>query len=123
MQKATILLLALWVAGLTGCSTLRDTSATPQTVRRLAAMDYPASSPHGPDLDLLLIRSGGQLRIVNRTATSYGGMQLWLNRQYVADIGSIQIGTDNLRDLTEDAKRYPANVIFGTPPQPLENLR
>ncbi len=24
--------------------------------------------------------------------------------------------TDNLRDLTEDAKRYPANVIFGAPP-------
>jgi ABC-type transporter Mla subunit MlaD len=29
--------------------------------------------------------------------------------------------TDNLRDLTEDAKRYPANVIFGGPPQPPES--
>jgi hypothetical protein len=29
--------------------------------------------------------------------------------------------TDNLRDLTEDAKRYPANVIFGGPPKPLES--
>ncbi len=28
--------------------------------------------------------------------------------------------TDNLRDLTEDAKRYPANVLFGRPPPPLE---
>lgn len=28
--------------------------------------------------------------------------------------------TDNLRDLTEDTKRYPANVIFGSPPAPLE---
>ena len=28
--------------------------------------------------------------------------------------------TDNLRDLTEDAKRYPANVILGAPPRPLE---
>jgi len=28
--------------------------------------------------------------------------------------------TDNLRDLTEDAKRYPANVLFGAPPVPLE---
>jgi ABC-type transporter Mla subunit MlaD len=28
--------------------------------------------------------------------------------------------TDNLRDLTEDAKRYPANVIFGGPPRPPE---
>ncbi len=28
--------------------------------------------------------------------------------------------TDNLRDLTADTKRYPANVIFGAPPPPLE---
>ena len=28
--------------------------------------------------------------------------------------------TDNLRDLTEDAKRYPANVLFGGPPRPPE---
>ena len=28
--------------------------------------------------------------------------------------------TDNLRDLTEETKRYPANVIFGSPPPPLE---
>ncbi|MEO8752533.1 MAG: MlaD family protein [Casimicrobiaceae bacterium] len=28
--------------------------------------------------------------------------------------------TDNLRDLTEETKRYPASVIFGSPPPPLE---
>jgi paraquat-inducible protein B len=31
--------------------------------------------------------------------------------------------TDNLRDLTEDAKRYPANVFLGEPPRPLEGKR
>jgi ABC-type transporter Mla subunit MlaD len=32
--------------------------------------------------------------------------------------------TDNLRDLTEDAKRYPSNVLFGAPPiPPLERNR
>ena len=31
--------------------------------------------------------------------------------------------TDNLRDLTEDAKRYPANIIFGGPPSPPERVR
>ena len=31
--------------------------------------------------------------------------------------------TDNLRDLTEDAKRYPANIIFGEPPSPPERAR
>jgi len=29
--------------------------------------------------------------------------------------------TDNLRDLTEDAKRYPANVFLGAPPLPIES--
>ncbi len=29
--------------------------------------------------------------------------------------------TDNLRDLTEDAKRYPANVLLGAPPPPPES--
>jgi ABC-type transporter Mla subunit MlaD len=28
--------------------------------------------------------------------------------------------SDNLRDLTEDAKRYPSSLIFGAPPRPLE---
>jgi ABC-type transporter Mla subunit MlaD len=28
--------------------------------------------------------------------------------------------TDNLRDITEETKRYPASVIFGGPPAPLE---
>jgi ABC-type transporter Mla subunit MlaD len=31
--------------------------------------------------------------------------------------------TDNLRDLTEDAKRYPANVILGEPPPKPERAR
>ena len=31
--------------------------------------------------------------------------------------------TDNLRDLSEDAKRYPANVLFGAPPRPLERAK
>ena len=28
--------------------------------------------------------------------------------------------TDNLRDLTEEARRYPSNLLFGAPPRPLE---
>ncbi len=31
--------------------------------------------------------------------------------------------TDNLRDLTEDSKRYPAHMIFGEPPKPPERIR
>ena len=31
--------------------------------------------------------------------------------------------TDNLRDLSEDTKRYPARVIFGAPPPPPERVK
>ena len=31
--------------------------------------------------------------------------------------------SDNLRDLTEDAKRYPSGVIFGAPPRPVERTQ
>jgi ABC-type transporter Mla subunit MlaD len=37
-----------------------------------------------------------------------------------ATIDNLRRITDNLRDLTEDAKRYPSNLLFGQPPAPLE---
>jgi len=36
-----------------------------------------------------------------------------------ATLENLRSITDNLRDLTEDAKRYPSNVLFGAPPTPL----
>ena len=35
-------------------------------------------------------------------------------------IDNLRLITDNLRDLTEETKRYPASVLFGGPPPPLE---
>ena len=113
-QAAACLLLALFAFGSIGCSTLRDTTAPPQTVKRLAALDYPEDAPHGPDLDVLLVRSSGQVRLVNRTATSYAGMQLWLNRQYVRDSGTVKIGTDNLRELTDFINYHEEPYPVGT---------
>jgi paraquat-inducible protein B/uncharacterized coiled-coil protein SlyX len=40
-----------------------------------------------------------------------------------ATIENLRQITDNLRDLTEDVKRYPGNVIFGAPPRPLERSK
>ena len=40
-----------------------------------------------------------------------------------ATIENLRQITDNLRELTEDTKRYPANVIFGEPPRPLERAK
>ena len=40
-----------------------------------------------------------------------------------ATIENLRQITDNLRDLTEDAKRYPSNVLFGAPPPPQPRLQ
>ncbi|MEM6259360.1 MAG: hypothetical protein AAGI37_13835 [Planctomycetota bacterium] len=114
MQNTIALLMLMLGLMTTGCSAIRDTTAPPQTVKRLAALDYPENAPHGPDLDVLLVRSGGQVRIVNRTPNTYGGMQLWLNRQYVRDSGTIQIGTGNLRLLTDFINLYEEPYPVGT---------
>lgn len=113
-MSGPLLLLLLSVLLAAGCSTLRDTSASPQTVDRLAKLDYPEDAAHGPDLDILLVRSGGQVRLVNRTAYNYAGMQLWLNRQWVADSGTVVIGTDNLRELTDFINRFKEPYPVGT---------
>lgn len=111
---ATLALIVLAGLPLLGCSATRDATAPPQTIKRLAALDYPENAPHGPDLDILLIRSGEQVRLVNRTPAPYAGMQLWLNRQYVGDSGNIQIGTDNLLLLTDFINLYQEPYPVGT---------
>jgi paraquat-inducible protein B len=40
-----------------------------------------------------------------------------------ATIDNLRQITDNLRELSEDTKRYPANVFLGEPPRPLERAR
>ena len=107
-------LLILCIAAASGCSVYREATATPQSIKRLAALDYPAEAPHGPDIDILLVRDGNELRLVNRTATPYSGMQLWLNRQWVRDIGTVQIGTENVRTLTDFINLYEEPYPVGT---------
>lgn len=108
------LLLALALLTGTGCSTFRDATAAPDQVDRLAAMDYPRDAPYGPDLDILVVRSNADIRLVNRTAHSYSGMVLWLNQQYAARAGSLRIGTDNLRTLTDFINRHREPYPVGT---------
>ena len=110
--SAALLVLVL-IAG-AGCSTYRDLTASPQAAQRLAALDYPAEAPYGPDLDVLVIRSDADIRLVNRTARNYSAMQLWLNQQWVADSGLIQIGTDNTRLLTDFVNRLEEPYPVGT---------
>jgi ABC-type transporter Mla subunit MlaD len=55
-------------------------------------------------------------RTLGRLDRLFGGREADL----AATLENLHQITDNLRDLTEDAKRYPANVLFGAPPRPLE---
>ncbi|MET0204190.1 MAG: MlaD family protein [Casimicrobiaceae bacterium] len=55
-------------------------------------------------------------RTLTRLDRIFGGGETDLTRT----IENLRQITDNLRDLTEDVKRYPGNVIFGAPPRPLE---
>ena len=55
-------------------------------------------------------------RTLTRLDRIFGGGESDLTRT----IENLRQITDNLRDLTEDVKRYPGNVIFGAPPRPLE---
>ena len=65
-------------------------------------------------------RIGSSVAHMERTLTRldriFGGGEADLT----TTIENLRQITDNLRDLTEDAKRYPSNVIFGAPPRPLE---
>jgi paraquat-inducible protein B len=55
-------------------------------------------------------------RTMSRLDRIFGGGEADL----ATTIDNLRQITDNLRDLTEETKRYPANVIFGAPPPPLE---
>jgi paraquat-inducible protein B len=55
-------------------------------------------------------------RTMNRVDRIVGGGEADL----ATTIENLRHISDNLRDLTEEAKRYPANLIFGAPPPPLE---
>ncbi|MFI4861456.1 MAG: hypothetical protein ACIAXF_12345 [Phycisphaerales bacterium JB063] len=113
-RLSAALLLALAPLACVGCSTYRETTASVDEVSRLAALDYPADVPYGPDLDILLVRSNADIRLVNRTPHNYNGMVLWLNQQYAAQAGSIRIGTDNVRTLTDFINRHREPYPVGT---------
>ena len=54
-------------------------------------------------------------RSLSRVDRILGGSEQDLS----STLSNLRAITDNLRDLSEDAKRYPSNLLFGEPPQPL----
>ena len=78
---------------LTGCKKEQPVLDDP-TATALSALRYPGKSEYGPDLDIVVVREGSAIRLTNRTARSYQGMQLWLNQQYVQQANLIAIGSN-----------------------------
>jgi len=84
----------------------------PQNVDPLSKMRFPKAAQIGDDWDIIILRDGASIELVNRTASSYRDLYLWLNRRYVSQIELIQIGTDNRVQLSQfiDQHRQPFPV-------------
>ncbi len=110
-------LLPLFIIGLlslTGCSTWNISALEPEQVTQLAATPYPESAPLGDDLDILVVTHGRSLQLVNRTPRSYNNIQLWLNQQFVGNVETIAIGTDNSVNLLHFINRYHETYPAGS---------
>ena len=62
----------------------------------LSLIVYPKDTETGEDLDIVALKRGNRLTIVNRTPRAYHDLQIWLNQQYVGKIDHLAIGTDNV---------------------------
>jgi hypothetical protein len=93
MRYALVVGLLVIVGPLGGCAALFGPKADPKLAAELSKLAYPKDAPLGPDLDVLVVRTGGALELVNRTPSTYRNMQVWLNQQYVARIDAVQIGS------------------------------
>ena len=83
-----------------------DDRASAEQVAELRQLRYPAAAEIGDDLDILVARDGSRIELANRTPRSYQGMQLWLNRQYVALPPTIGIGAGNSVTLRAFVNRH-----------------
>ena len=87
----------------------------PQTYRaELSDLPYPAEAPYASNPDILVVREGTNLRVVNRTPAAYNNMQLWLNQFYVYNNPQINIGANNMIALPLFINRYEQSYPVGT---------
>jgi hypothetical protein len=106
----------LMLLGLSACGFFVPRQPDPKLAGELAQLVYPADAALGNDLDIVVIRNGGHIELVNRTATVPGPSELWLNQQYVGAVKSIPIGRGNQFDLVkfinEHGEAYPIGAVL-----------
>lgn len=96
-RVATALCVLLLLSACTARTAVMDAAATPP---------YPQQAAQGPDLDIVVVRHGDNIRLVNRTPRTYDNMELWLNQTYVRPIDHVAIGQDNVIALPEFINAY-----------------
>lgn len=90
--------------------------ADPDAAERVAPQPYPMGMPIAEPKDIVVVRTGRTIRLLNRTAESYDNATLWLNYQYGARIPSIPIGASSLINLdafvNQHGEAYPTGWIL-----------
>lgn len=86
---------------------------TDERAIKLAAMVYPEEGPRGDDLDIVIERKRGTLRLDNRTPAAYENHLLWLNQQYVSPVEKISIGAGNSLSLKQCVNRWREHFPIG----------
>ena len=98
-----------------GC-TLPVTVSQQRERERYAQLDYLVDAEYGPNLDIVVRRSGDRLTLINRTARDYVDHRLWLNQQFVRDLPRVGIGPDNVYDLrrwvNEHREPFPVGSLL-----------
>lgn len=78
----------------------------PERVALLAQLPYPDQTPVQGDLDILVERKGGKLKLINRTPRTFENVQIWLNHEYVAVVSAVAIGPNNLYDVKQFVNQH-----------------
>jgi hypothetical protein len=115
MRYGETLVVVTALAALAGCASTKP-DLPEQQVQELAQMTYPAAAAWTGELDIVVVRHGDRVQLVNRTVHSYDNVVLWFNQQYAGLVPHIAIGTGNYVDLrkTVDAhgRAYPVGSLL-----------
>lgn len=97
-----------------GCSLVqRPTLISTEERAALSDMRYPRDAEHGQDLDIVVIRDGANLAMVNREPRRREAMFMWLNQQFVGRVETIEVGTGNRLDLARFVNEYGETFPLG----------
>lgn len=84
---------------------------------------YPAEAAHVQDVDVVVVRHGTEIELVNREARTFPAGQLWLNQTYMREIGPVAIGTNDRIALWEFHNGFGEGYPLGSFLRPEQNRR